>query len=261
MKYRLYIDESGNLDMQHTEKPEHRFFCLTGVMIQLNEVRKKLVPYLEKIKQQHFPYDPDSPPVLHRKELINKRYPFASLRDQEVERSFNAAILDLMEKINYTIVSVVIDKKEHRERYKTWQFHPYHYCLQILLERYVLFLESKNAMGDIMAESRGGREDIKLKESYSRLFKTGTDYISNKRFNAVLTSKELKVKPKTKNIAGLQLADLFAYPTKQDILFRNQLIPKPKGSFGNKITQIMEKSKYYRSSDGKIEGFGRKLLP
>jgi hypothetical protein len=37
----------------------------------------------------------------------------------------------------------------------------------------------------------------------------------------VLTSKEIKLKPKNANIAGTQLADLLAYPLKQEILVEN----------------------------------------
>jgi len=42
-----------------------------------------------------------------------------------------------------------------------------------------------------MAESRGGKEDKRLKASYSKLWEEGTDYIFQERFHIALTSKQL----------------------------------------------------------------------
>lgn len=36
--------------------------------------------------------------------------------------------------------------------------------MEILIERF--FLESVNAVGDVMVESRGGKEDARLKKTY-----------------------------------------------------------------------------------------------
>lgn len=66
---------------------------------------------------------------------------------------------------DYRVITVVIDKKLHRDQYQVWHFLPYHYCLAVLLERFVLFLHYGNYRGDVMIESRGGQEDHKLKDS------------------------------------------------------------------------------------------------
>ena len=74
------------------------------------------------------------------------------------------------------------------------------------------------------------------------------------------TSKELKVKLKANNIAGLQLADLIAHPSFKATLARHQKQPLA-SNFGGQIAQILEDMKYYRSPDGQIDGWGRKWLP
>lgn len=261
MKYRLYVDETGNHDMENVQDPNHRFLGLVGVALSLQEIRDRLGPRLEGLKRRHFPYDPDDPPVLHRKELVNRRHPFHTLRDPLVEHAFNSDLLAFLEKTEYRVFAVVIDKKEHRDRYTTWRFEPYHYCMTVMLERYVFLLESQQATGDVMAESRGGVEDRKLKDSYTRLFERGTDFVDTTRFQKTLTSRELKVKPKRDNIAGLQLADVLAHPTRRDILKRNGLLAPSAEVFGDRIVEILEKRKYYRSPLGRIDGYGRKLLP
>ena len=87
----------------------------------------------------------------------------------------------------------------------------YHYCQEILLERFRLFLNINDAKGDVMFESRGGKEDMRLKKSFRQLMETGTRYLKADELKACLTSLELKVKPKAANIAGLQLADMLLH--------------------------------------------------
>jgi hypothetical protein len=53
-----------------------------------------------------------------------------------------------------------------------------------------------------MAESRGGKEDRRLKAAYERLWEQGTDFVPPDQFQRALTSKQLKMKTKANNIAG-----------------------------------------------------------
>jgi len=260
VKYRLYIDETGNHDMENVEDPNQRFLGLVGVAVSLQEARERLGPELEQLKQRHFAYDPDEPPVLHRKDLVNRRHPFHALKDPKVEAAFNEDLLRLLKAIDYRVFAVVIDKKEHRERYTVWTYEPYHYCMMVMLERFVFLLESLGATGDVLAESRGGVEDRKLKDSYARLFERGTDYVASIRVQAALTTRQLKVKPKRDNIAGLQVADILAHPTRRDVLTRNRLLAPTAEVFGDRIVRILEDEKYYRRGN-KVDGHGRKLLP
>ena len=261
MKYRLYIDETGNHDLESAQDPNYRYLGLAGIAIDLKVVREILMPNLEQLKQDFFPYDPDSPPIFHRKKLETRRYPFHTLNDSTVEQAFYDKLFEFLQELDFTVMTVAIDKLEHKNRYRVWMHQPYHYCLEVLIERYVLFLENREVKGDVLAESRVGPLDIKLKQSFSRIFKDGTDYISAQRIQQRLTSKELKVEPKFKNISGLQLADLIAHPSKQDILFEQRRINSEGRIFAKRMIQLLNKSKYYRSPEGLIDGYGKKLLP
>ncbi|MCF8111809.1 MAG: DUF3800 domain-containing protein [Desulfobacteraceae bacterium] len=260
MKYRLYIDEVGNPDLESSENPNHRYLSLTGAIIELEYVRNTFFPRLEEIKRQYFDSHPDEPVILHRKELVNQRPPFTSLRDSATERRFNQEILKIIRETEYFALTVVIDKLQHRRRYAVWRYDPYHYCLAVLIERYVLWLDRNARVGDVMAESRGGKEDRRLKESFQKVYESGTDYIFPEQIAARLTSKQLKVKPKANNVAGLQLADLIAHPAFKAAQARRNKQKLPE-NFGGKIASILEDSKYVRRPDGNIEGWGRKWLP
>lgn len=258
-KFRLYIDEVGNSDLGSSNNPNHRYLNLTGVIIDLEYVASTVFPAVEELKRQYFDSHPDEPIILHRKELVNKKPPFESLQHPETEKSFNKDLLNLLRILDYAVISVTIDKQEHQERYKTWKFDPYHYCLTVMIERYGLWLKERNVVGDVMAESRGGKEDIRLKASFERAYIKGSEYVTSETVAAYLTSKQLKIKPKSNNIAGLQIADLIAYPSSRVILAHRAHQPLP-DNFGGQIGRILE-SKYVRSFSGRIDGWGRKWLP
>lgn len=255
-RFRIYIDESGDHTYVNLQKQENRYLCLIGCIFELAQTRV-FVRKLEDFKQKHLPYDPDFPLILHRSHIINRRRCFGRLNDPTARKKFDSDLLNLIGEADFEIIAVVIDKKNHVEKYEELAFHPYHYCLTAILERYCGLLNSTGGVGDVLAESRGGTEDKQLKEAYKRVYNAGTRYLGPEFFQDVLSSKEIKLKPKKSNIAGLQLADNLAYPVKQSILLEYKKIPDPGNIFGKRICEAI-KTKYnkhlYR---GHIEGYGR----
>jgi hypothetical protein len=260
MKFRLYIDEVGNPDMGASEDPNHRYLSLTGVILELGYVEQTVHPRMEAMKREFFGSHPDDPVVFHRKELVNRRHPFEALRDPAVEERFNTELLRFLQETDYTVLTAIIDKLEHRDRYQVWRYDPYHYCLHVLMERYVMWLRRRRSQGDAMAESRGGKEDRRLKDSFERICREGTDHMNSDQFRETLTSIQLKVKSKANNIAGLQIADLIAHPSLKTALARQAGQPPPE-NFGGQIGRILLERKYDRSPSGGLDGWGIKWLP
>ncbi len=256
MKYRIYIDEVGNPDLESSDNPNHRFLSLTGVIIELGHVQTVVFPQLESLKARYFRSHPDEPIILHRKELVNQKPPFDALKDPAVKEKFDDDLLKLIGEWEYAVISVCIDKKNHKDTYQVWRYEPYHYCLAILMERYYFFLNERSAKGDVMAESRGGKEDMRLKRSFAKLWEDGTEYIPSEKFHIALTSKQLKVKSKTNNVAGLQLADLLAHPSRNEMLHENGFLEKGLPPFGKAIVEVLQ-GKYYQKG-GKV--YGKKFL-
>lgn len=256
MKFRLYIDEVGNLDLKNSDNLNHRFLSLTGVIVDIVHVQERMHPDMEALKDRYFGSHPDDPVILHRKEIVNRRYPFQALNDPAIESAFNKDLLDLFRAWEYRVITVCLDKKRHSETYLTWRYDPYHYCLAILLERFNFWLNRQNSQGDLMAESRGGKEDMRLKKSFHWLWDKGTDFLEPARFQKSLTSRELKVRPKTANIAGLQLADLIAQPSRCEILDEQGLLGRPLAPFSRQIIEILKDK--YDQERGKM--YGKKFL-
>jgi hypothetical protein len=211
---------------------------------------------MEAIKARYFPYHPDEPLIFHRTEMVNALPPFQALNDPAVRENFDQELLGLMSSWEYTVISVCLDKKRHKETYTVWRYDPYHYCLAVLLERFVFFLNRRNGRGDAMAESRGGKEDMRLKAEFLRLSEQGTDYVGPGQFQIALTSKQLKVKQKANNISGLQLADLLAHPSRNEILQEQGLWEREITPFARRVMAILQHK--YDQREGQI--FGKKFL-
>lgn len=259
-KYRMYVDEVGNSDLKGTSNPNHRFFSLTGIIMPLEIVRKQLHPEFEELKSRFFDSHPDDPVIFHRKEIINAKRPFEALREPYIRAQFDKALLRIVSETDFTAITVVLDKKMHAKRYKGWRYDPYHYCMSVLLERYVLYLDKKGLRGDVLAESRDGKENMRLKKAFRQLNENGTQYIKPKKISKVLTSKEIKIKLKTNNIAGLQLADLLAHPSRREILLEKQMIEDSrKNIFAERIVGILQIK--YDMQDGETYRFGKNFLP
>ena len=256
MKYRIYIDEVGNPDLESSDNPNHRFLSLTGVILELGYVAAVVHPQMEEIKHKYFRGHPDEPIIFHRKEMMNARFPFEGLKDPLTRADFDRDLLQLLADWEYTVISVCLDKKRHKETYTTWRYDPYHYCLAVLLERFVFLLNRRNAQGDAMAESRGGKEDRRLKDSFERLWKNGTDYVAPEEFRKRFSSRQLKVKTKANNIAGLQLADLIAHPIRNEILEEQGFLAGRISPFGRELIKILQE-KYDQQG---ARCFGKKFL-
>lgn len=257
--FRVYIDEVGNNDLKSSKDINHRYLSLTGVIFELSYVAEILTPQIESLKTEYFGSHPDEPIIFHRKELINQKYPFDSLKDEELRKKFNKDFLYLINNLEFKIITVIIDKLEHTKKYETWKYDPYHYCMEIVIERFFFFLRDKASKGDVMIESRGGKEDIRLKKSFKRILNEGTNFIKPELLNEKLSSKELKVKPKSLNVSGLQIADLIAYPSRQYIFSKLNIHHKTKETFNDDVIAII-KNKYYMRNN-KVWGHGIKILP
>jgi len=130
-----------------------------------------------------------------------------------------------------------------------------------MLQRYCGFLNHVNRMGDVLAESRGGTEDRLLKDSYARVYERGAWMVSADVFQQALTSRELKVKPKAANIAGLQLADILGHPVRQSIMIEHGKTNTSLGPFAAKLLAVVSDKFNKHLYDGRVEGYGKVLYP
>jgi Protein of unknown function (DUF3800) len=260
-QYRLYCDESGDHTFQKSNIDNHRYLGLLGVWFEQQTCYREFYERLEAFKQNIFGRrDPDDDSIcLHRKDIIERKGVFGRLCNAELNRRFQDGLLELIAGGRYRMTGVVLDKNTHETKTYRELFHPYHYCLATLLERYAGWLEWVGDRGDVMAESRAKSEDRLLSKAFEDVYSGGTRVHNADRFQKVLTSKKLKFKGKEHNIAGLQLADLLAYPFRREMILEHRDEPIPK-DFSAELLDAARRKMNRHIYRGTVSGYGKVWL-
>jgi len=259
--FRLFIDETGDHTRSEDGATPHgkRFLGLLGVMI--NQTRLAATrDEIEALKRRHLAYDELRPPILHRREIMKTSGPFKVLVDPVKRGAFNADLLDTLERLQFTVFAVALDKFTHGQKTYRKLSHPYHYGLLAMLERYCGLLDYLGATGDVMAEARGKAEDFELKVAYRGFYAGGWGYLRTETVKKTLTSREAKLSRKASNETGLQIADVLAYPLVRDVLRGEGLRSDCGGPFSDLAAKRLA-SKYNRHfGTGEIRSYGRIFL-
>ena len=220
MTYRLFIDEVGNSDLQGSSTDDNiRYLSLTGIATKRRLHDDKIAPALDQLKLQVFGSIAIN---LHRREVVQRKGVFRALDDLHRRSLFDAGVKELVSTAPYIVNTVVIDKRQHLERYRVWHLDPYHYCLRCIIERYALRLERLKETGDVIIEERFKRSDRRVKESFKKIYYDGTEHVSATRFQKVLLSHDIKFAQKSDNMAAMQLCDLIAHPSYRSMKFERE---------------------------------------
>lgn len=258
--YRLYVDEVGTDDLTHTEKDHQRFLSLTGVAMKVEYARDHLEPNLNWIKANVLKHDPDAPIILHRKDIMGLHGGFQCLKDERTRDLFDRALFRIIEGAEYVVITALIDKRWMLKQQHWKKTHPYHYLMEIMVEKYAQFLERVGSIGDIMPESRMGKVDERLQKACDDVRATGTPFVNSQRIASAIRASNLKFRKKSDNVAGLQLCDLLAHPSHmraREIMGHDVNL----GPFAQRVCAALEKDKYDRSWNGTVKGYGIKHLP
>ena len=211
-RFRLYVDETGTESKSDLHDRNNRFLCLVGVAIDQTHVRSA-ASALDELKRRHFDPDPDDPPlVFHRSDVVKGRGRFGSLQDPSRREAFGRAWLAMLAEIDFVAVAIMVDKLKMHHLEPTADRSPYIYAMERLVERFVLFLDRHDAVGDVMPERRQSKQNTALQDAYAAVWHSGTEALDATFVRSRLPSGELKFRGKDENVAGLQIADSLAHP-------------------------------------------------
>lgn len=239
----LFIDESGDPSLKSIN-PDFPVFVLLGVLIEKTEYQN-LQKSMNDLKLKYF----DSVDViLHSTDIRKCNGVFSALFDLKLKESFYKDLNKILAKTEYKIISSVINKVKHINKYGKLADDPYEIGLTFLLERTLFEIDRERLKADIIIESRGKREDSLLASRYNQLISVGSKVLPSRFVTRYGT--EVSFKRKWENDAGLQLADLCAYPVARRILFPGEPYP---------AFQIIE-HKFRRGPNG-VMGYGIKIFP
>lgn len=253
MPYRIYIDESGDHSYYDSPNPGPRFLGLTAVAFRKPDYDPAVVESVEALKRRHFAYDVDRPPILTRKQVIERGSHFGVLRESARNIAWEEDLIAALSSFPMQVFTVVVDKKENREAIESGKLHAYNHAFIHLLSQIVMWLSmQQEGIADVMPEARGKREDKELQAVYGGLRQSGCESLPAAQFRDVFPEAELLIAKKESNIAGLQIADLLA--AEQKILTVRETLGLDSydiGQFGEQINNAISQ---------KIISGGRRLV-
>lgn len=208
MNYYIVIDESGDHGLKNVD-PNFPNFALCGVIMSESQY-EALKKDFNSIKAHFWQ---DKKVIFHSRDIRKCDKEFKILLNNDVKSKFYSQLDEALERNAFTVISSVIKKEEYIRKYGKLRTDVYEIALSFIVERSVFYLDSLDDEVSklyFIIEERGKKEDTNLKSHFDKLKQVGTYFVSPERLNRY--SFEITFRKKLKNINGLQLADLVAYP-------------------------------------------------
>ena len=234
--YIVYVDESGDHSLGNIDK-EYPFFVLAFCIFNKADYLQ-VIQQMTALKFKYFGHDKV---VLHESDIRRKRDDF-NIFNKESQAEFMSDYWQIIENAKFTVISCVIDKLKHKEKYATPD-NPYALSMRVCIERFRYFLKDNcinpDLLNYIIVEKRGKNEDSDLELAFRRI-------CEDKKYNL-----KLRMASKLTNCAGLQIADLIARPIGLNIMRPEQ---------ANRGFEIVAK-KLRTDKSANYKNYGLKVLP
>lgn len=204
----LFMDESGNHGLTDINQNQ-KVFLLCGVLM-YSEMYAQLDQRFKNVKQSFWP---NKKVIFHSRDIRKCNNEFNILFDLEIKANFYNQLNNAISDSKFTVFTSAIKKDECILKHGRLFTGVYELCLSFVIERAIFFLDKVpdfNKVLYIVMEKRGKKEDKKLEEHFQKLLAKGTGYVSASRLKEYRLA--IHFREKNKNINGLQLADLVAYP-------------------------------------------------
>lgn len=240
-KYYLFLDESGDHSLDKID-PQYPMFVLGGVLINAADY-DRIEARWKQMKRELFGSDDI---IIHTADLTRNKNGFERMKEAAFRERVYKELNAVMAELPYKIIGCAVRKDDHLDRYGMSAVDPYHLSLNVIVER-AYFAVGKKGKLHIIAESRDTTLDRMLDVVFLELKISGTHYISASELNTL--GIELHIRQKSKNISGLQMADLVVTPIGRKVLGKNI----------HADWHVIE-SKLYRYK-GKWDGAGLVVLP
>lgn len=243
----MYLDESGNHDLKKIN-PNYPVFALGGVIADRAHVRDVIGPQMREFKLRHFGREDV---VLHTVDMGRGRGDYDFLANQTKRANFYTDLNELLGRWDYKVVVCVFELERYVKQYTT-PVDPYHYGLEILVERFCLELGQLVDAGHIYAEKRNPGLDRALLQAWDDLKENGagTGYANSETIDQKIVGLELR--EKKPHYYGLQLADLVITPAGRHVAGH---APNP-----NQVQWTVVKGKLRRHK-GEYNGAGLIIRP
>ena len=216
-RFIAFFDECGDhsLDKIDVDFP---LFVLSTVLIERADYINIVVPELTKLKLRFWPHEGVN---LHSRDIRKQHGDFSFMRVPQHRKAMLDALSETIGALPFTLFITAIRKTKHKERYGANATNPYDLALTYTFERVLHFLEGVGETSlPVTAEARGKIEDNELAAAFLRIVTEGTRFHSVEQLRTL--NCPLSFRRKSDNIAGMQVADLCAYPAARQVLKPDQ---------------------------------------
>ncbi len=240
--YVAFVDESGDAVLDPID-PQFPVLVLAICLFRRRDYYEVVSPRIRALKLTHFGV---SSVVFHEREIRQRRGMFTSLGSEARRTDFLEDLTQALADLPFTVIAAAADKR----RLATSQapaIDLYQSCLRAGLLNVYQCLDELGEPPlplDVIVESRGRREDKRLKELFDA-FQRPADATPES-----VPGFELSFANKRAGLIGLEVADLIAYPIARHILGR----PQAHDPFG------LIRRKMFQGPDGSIEGYGLTII-
>lgn len=209
-RHLVFGDESGTPDLR--DDPEFPVFAVVMGLVEESAYWNTVVPMVEDLKERHFG---DRKAPLHERDIRRKTGLVARLSDDGWAALVND-LTRLLQGMPWQVSAVAIDKRQPR-RAAGARFDPYAFCVNVGLEqvrRHLAEVGGDAHLGRIVFESRGRREDGNVRREVSAFRRVVQ--------RSLTVQPEIEFATKASAVAGIELADLIAYPIARHVIDRPQ---------------------------------------
>jgi Protein of unknown function (DUF3800) len=207
----VFVDECGSHSL--TAQEPLKVFCLTAAIIRDSRWANVDAQW-KGFKAKYLPPDgPDT--IVHEPDARQEEGAF-----REPNRALKLKMMaQTIASLDFTAISIVVHRPDYVHDFgigpvdSSLPTHIYWMALDFLMERVVMALDGhfNGAFAQVIAESRGPKEDALFQYEFARLHLDGTSYIAPSWFRQSLLPG-IKFQGKGVNNTGLQIADLIARP-------------------------------------------------
>lgn len=207
-KYILFLDESETF-----KEINNHYFAVGGIIVEETISTSVLQADIDALKRSLWVGHPNPEAlILHEKEISEahrngsaKNPVYNIFKQNSCYKTLYAGLSKIIENRNITTIGVCLNESTLKLLYPGEVNSKLTIALQMLLENYCHFLMHNNAEGDICYESLQDPGNQELRQRFYELEALGTMYYTPHFFQTHIG--DIRFTCKTKNLAGLQLAD------------------------------------------------------
>lgn len=238
----MFLDESGDHSLVKIDQ-SYPMFVLAGCIFDVDYI-EELEKRVNILKLKYFG---KTDVILRSYDIRKQKREFSCLIDSQFRQKFYDDLNQLISQLDFSIIAVAINKLKLKKLYSDPD-NPYNLCLQFILERSMMYLGKTQEKIMFRIESRETHNDQKLATEYENFRNnSNTFFLQEERISKLI---DLSFNQKSQNVAGMQLADLVAYPIGKWVLDQNKDNP----SFRVISSKVHNKN-------GQILNYGLKIFP